>query len=166
MAILTVSSCIPHSLRHGKENSSVSRGKKKKLARSIQASPSHCLVWHVPSFSAVLQACVSMYTLVRLYPLHALSISPVALSSPPVHKEPQKNLEQRGLWRLTGPCIFPLLYASASIYWERSKKVNKSCCTVNFGLGTFYRGGLRAVPSFTITTCVNVGKSTTLPVHK
>lgn len=32
MAILTVSSCIPHSLRHGKENSSVSRGKKKKIS--------------------------------------------------------------------------------------------------------------------------------------
>lgn len=43
--------------------------------------------------------------------------------------------------------------------------MNNSCCKVNFGLGTFYRGGLRAVPSFVIATCVNVGESTALPVH-
>ena len=90
----------------------------------------------------------------------------MALSFPHVHIEPQKNLEQRDLWRLSAPYIFPLLYASASVHWERRKEVNKSCFTVNFVLDTFCRGGLRAVaPGFSIAMCVNVGKSRTLPVH-
>lgn len=73
--------------------------------------------------------------------------------------------EKLDLWNFCGLYIFPLLCASASIYWERSKEVNKSCCRGNFGLGTFYRGGFRAVfPSFVMATCVNVGKST-VPVH-
>lgn len=90
--------------------------------------------------------------------MYTLSMFPAVFSFPPVHIEPKKNLEQRDLWRLSGPYIFSLPYTSHSTHWKRSKEVNEFVCSVNFGLDAFGRGELSTVLSFVIPTYVNVGK--------
>lgn len=138
MAILTVSSCIPQSLTHRKENSSVSSKNKKNSDHSE----------HTMSSLACCQSCAVLQgsPCTPQYDFTPYMLSQHLLLSFPFHLF---TWNHRNFWRhetsesfvtcISSFCSLPVLAGRGARRWTIFY-----CTVVNFGLGTLYSFAISA----------------------